>query len=63
MPYIGETISFMPSAFASGNCSCRPLAGMPERVKAKVTYINEKHRFFRAEFFIWGKPMHECFKY
>ena len=63
MPNIGDKISFIPSAFMVSNTPGRALHGMPRKVKATVTYVNEAHHWFRATYDIWGQQMHECFKF
>ena len=63
MPKVGDKISFLPSAFACAQQPSKALEGMPQRVRATVTYINEEHRWFCATFEVWGKPMRECFKF
>lgn len=63
MPKIGDRVSFLPSAFMVSNTPGKALQGIPQRVKATITYINEEHRYFRATFDVHGQPMHECFKF
>lgn len=64
MPNIGDRISFVPSAFPHDPpCAGRKLQQMPHRVSAEIVYINHAHNWFRAEYKIYDKTLHECFKF
>lgn len=63
MPNIGDRISFVPSAFpADPPAGGRRLQQIPHKVSAEIVYINHAHNWFRAEYTLWGRTMHECFK-
>lgn len=62
MPKVGDKISFVPCCFMrpSGQFG---KAAYPVKVNATIDYVNEAHRWFRAEFKAFGVVMHECFKF
>ena len=59
---IGDSVSVQVSFYDPDGKKQRDTGGL-KTVSARVTYINQAHRFFLAEYRVPGGPLRECFKF
>lgn len=59
---IGEKVRVQVSFYNPDGKNQRDSGGM-KTVSARVTYINEAHRYFLAEYRVPGGILRECFKF
>lgn len=59
---IGDRVSVQVSFYDPDGKKQRETGGM-KTVSAQVTYINERHRYFLAEYQSAGGALRECFKF
>lgn len=60
---VGETVSFVPAAFAFGNNMTIRGETTAKPVKGRVVYINRRHRYFTAEYKAGDQMLRESFKF
>lgn len=59
---IGDRVSVQVSFYDPDGKKQRDTGGM-KTVSARVTYINERHRYFLAKYKVPGGILRECFKF
>lgn len=62
-PEIGEPVCWTPAAFTEYALTVASFLGAETRVSGRIVYINEAHRFYRAEAGFVGGILRECFKF
>lgn len=63
---IGDKVRFVPCGFSSDPTE-RPLPGKktppPREVTGTIVYINQEHRYYTAQFEVFGTVLRESFKF
>lgn len=59
---LGRKVRFIP-AFVPRDCPANANTQKPEYVTGRVVYVNQKHRYFTAEYGWEGSKQRESFKF
>ena len=62
-PEVGEPICWVPAAFTEHNTGVAWKLGAADRLSGRIVYVNEAHRWYRAEASFPGGVIRECFKF
>lgn len=62
-PEVGDPICWTPTAFTHNSASTEYILGSTVRVSGRIVYVNEEHRYCRAEASFPGGTIRECFKF
>lgn len=64
MPYIGQPIAWTPCAYCNLDGKENPKSTRErKKVRGRIVWINEEHRYFTAEADFNGKKLRESFKF
>lgn len=63
IPEVGEPICWTPAAFTHNSDKTEYILGITVRVSGRIVYVNEAHRWYRAEASFPGGTIRECFKF
>lgn len=65
MPKIGDKVCFTPTAFLGEDGGRRETQKMsiPRTVTGRICYINERHRYYTAEYEVHGYKLKESIKF
>ena len=62
-PEVGDPICWIPTAFTQNSEQTAVILGATVRVSGQIVYVNEEHRYCRAEAAFHGGTIRECFKF
>lgn len=63
IPEVGDPICWTPAAFTHNSDKTEYILGLTVRVSGRIAYVNEAHRWYRAEATFPGGIIRECFKF
>lgn len=63
IPEVGEPICWTPAAFTHNTDKTEYILGITVRVSGRIVYVNEAHRWYRAEATFPGGTIREGFKF
>lgn len=63
IPEVGEPLCWTPAAFTHNTDNSAGVLGLTVRVSGRIVYVNEAHRWYRAEASFPGGTIRECFKF
>ena len=63
IPEVGEPICWVPAAFTEHNSGVAGMLGAAVRLSGRIVYVNEAHRWYRAEASFPGGTIREGFKF
>ena len=58
LPRVGDAVTFFPSCFTE---TADEQYGA--RLRGKIIYVNEAHRYYTAEALCWGRTIRESFNF
>ena len=62
-PEVGDPICWTPTAFTQNSEQTAGILGVTVRVSGRIVYVNEAHRWYRAEASFPGGTIREGFKF
>lgn len=63
IPEVGDPICWTPTAFTHNTDKTEYILGSTVRVSGRIVYVNEAHRWYRAEATFPGGTIREGFKF